>query len=115
MLQSVHRNPVNFPPPSVTVFTLGTAGLTSSTCPACNVKVLIAHKVPRKHKFPAIPPINHNNEFPVLFKDSLGTVVPVLDHQNYQVFTIHTQHLHQCLRASERKQLSIIRNRIIRY
>jgi hypothetical protein len=108
---------MDFPAPSVTVFTLGTKGLINSTCPACHAKVFIAHKVPRKHQFPAIPPINHNNEFPVMFQDSInvGTIVPVQDHQKYQAFTIHTKHLHQCLRASERKQLSVIRNRIIRY
>ena len=106
---------MNFPPPSVTVFTLGTTGLTSSTCPACHVDIFQAYKVPRTHRFPAIPPINHNNEFPVLFQDSLGAVVPVQDHQKYQVFTIHTKHLHQCIRANERKQLSTMRNRIIRY
>jgi len=52
-----------------------------------------------------------------MFQDSInvGTIVPVQDHQKYQAFTIHTKHLHQCLRASERKQLSTIRNRIIRY
>ena len=50
-----------------------------------------------------------------MFQDSLGAVVPVQDHQKFQTFTIHTKHLHQCKRASERKQLSIIRNRIIRY
>ena len=115
MLQSGTKKQVDFPAPTITVFTLGTTGLSSSTCPACHVDILQAYKVPRKHRFPAIPPINHNNKFSVLFQDSLGTIVPVLNHQKFQVFSIHTKHLHQCRRANERKQLASIRNRLITY